>query len=107
MKGMLRHKAGWSQFLLFISIVLVRFVVLGTIATILVYSKYAGSMGLKGIGDLVNMDYNNPSAISLIRWLQVVQFFTLFLIPCFFCAWLFGTSKRTYLGLHGPSHLGY
>jgi membrane protease YdiL (CAAX protease family) len=107
MKGMLRHKSGWSQFLLFIVIVLVSLFAIGTVLTLIVYSAYAPKMGMKGITDLTNIDFNNPYAVPLIRWLQVVQFISFFVIPVFFCARLFSSNTKRYLGLHRPWHDGY
>jgi membrane protease YdiL (CAAX protease family) len=107
MKGMLRHKSGGSQLLLFISICLVSLFVIGSILTLIVYNSYSSKLGLKGLGDLTNLDYNNPYATSFTRWLQVIQFISLFLIPVLICARLFGLNSKQYLQLRRPWNNGY
>lgn len=107
MKGLLKTKSGLSQLLLLISICIVSFVVIGAIGSLIAYSMFGKGMGLKELSDLSTLDYNKPGAVDMIRALQVVQFISLFLIPCFICAYLFSTDRKKYLGLKAPSEKGY
>jgi membrane protease YdiL (CAAX protease family) len=107
MKGLLKTKSGLSQLLLLISICIVSFMVIGFIGSLIAYSMFGKGIGLKEITDLSNFDYNKPGVVDLLRALQVVQFISLFVIPCFICAKLFSTDSKKYLGLKPPSEKGY
>jgi membrane protease YdiL (CAAX protease family) len=107
MKGLLKTRSGLSQFLFFISIAIVSFVVVGSAGSLIAYSIFGKTMGLKGVSDLANIDYSNPEAASFIRALQVIQFISLFVIPTFICAKLFSLDTRRYLGLKAPANNGY
>ena len=105
MKGLLKTKPAWNQFIVLVSLALVSFFVLGFIGTLLVTT--VTGMGLKELNDLVKMDFSQPGAIAFLRGMQVVQFISLFIVPVFLCAWLFSTDTKKYLGLKKPSHMGY
>jgi membrane protease YdiL (CAAX protease family) len=107
MKGTLKQKSGLSQFLLFVSLAIVSFVLLSAVGGIVVYGLFGKEMGLKGIQDLANIDYNHPGAPNFIRGLQVVQFFSLFLVPTFLAAYFFSDRIKNFLGLKLPTHTFY
>jgi len=105
MKGLLKSKSAWTQFLIFVSITLVSFFVLGLVGT-LVLSSISG-IGIKEMGDISKLDFSQPGAFTFIRGMQFVQFISLFLVPSFLCARLFSTDSKQYLGLRKPSHSAY
>ncbi|MBL0233656.1 MAG: CPBP family intramembrane metalloprotease [Chitinophagaceae bacterium] len=107
MKGSLKTKSGLNQFLLFVCVAIVSFVILSFIGGLVVYQIYGKAMGMKGIQDLVNINYDHPNAPDFIRGLQIVQFISLFLIPSFFCAYLFSEQIKKYLGLKPPPQALY
>jgi uncharacterized protein len=105
MRGLLKMKPAWSQFLLLISVALVSLIIIGLLGTAIL-ARLSGK-GLTELGDLSKWDYSKPETISLLRGLQAVQFVSLFLIPTFLCTWLFSTNTKKYLGLKAPSNAGY
>ncbi len=107
MKGSLKTKSGLSQFLLFICLAIVSFVVFSAVGGLVVYQIYGKAMGMKGIQDLVNINYDHPNAPNFIRGLQVVQFIGLFLLPSLFCAYLFSEHIKKFLGLKPPPQFLY
>ena len=107
MKGLLKTKSGLNQFLIFVSVAIVSFVILSAIGGLVVYQIYGKAMGMKGIQDLMNINYDHPNAPAFIRGLQVVQFISLFLLPSFLCAYLFSENSRKFLGLKPPTHVLY
>lgn len=107
MKGSLKTRSGLNQFLLFVSVAIVSFVVLSAIGGLVVYQIYGKAMGMKGIQDLVKINYDHPNAPNFIRGLQVVQFISLFIIPSFLCAYLYSGQIKKYLGLKPPPHTLY
>ncbi len=107
MKGSLKTKSGLSQFLIFICLAIVCFVIFSAIGGLIVYEIYGKAMGMKGIQDLVNINYDHPNAPNFIRALQVVQFLGLFLIPTFLCAYLYSEHIKKFLGLKRPPHILY
>lgn len=100
MQGLLISKKPGTQFLLLISICLASFFIVGLLGTV-VLSKITG-MSLEEMSDSSKWDYNSQTLVTVIRGMQLIQFISLFIIPTFLCAWLFGTHTRTYLGLHAP-----
>ncbi|MEO7983667.1 MAG: type II CAAX endopeptidase family protein [Bacteroidota bacterium] len=105
MKGLLKSKSGGIQFLLFISIALASFFIIGLLGTVLL-SKMTG-MSLETMSDNSKWDYNSGTLITVIRGTQIIQFVSLFLVPSFLCAWFFSTDSKRYLGFKKPSAIGY
>src|SRR5690242_16841384 len=105
MKGLLKTKSPWNQFLVLIGITLVSFFVVIFAGTI-VLAAVTGT-GLKEMTGMTKMDFSKPGTITFIRGLQVIQFFALFFIPVILCAYLFSNQPKKYLGLKKPWHLGY
>ncbi len=101
MRGLLKTKSAWNQFLVLVSLALVSFFVIGLVGT-LVLSSVTG-IGIKEMSDLSIFDFNRPGAMTFIRGMQVVQFIGLFLVPVFICARLFSTGSKQYLGLRKPA----
>ena len=105
MKGLLKSKPAGTQFLLLISIALASFFIIGLLGTLLL-SKMTG-MSLETMSDSSKWDYKSGTLLTVIRGMQVIQFVSLFLIPTLFCARLFSTDSKDYLGLKDPSNKGY
>lgn len=105
MRGLLKTRPAWSQLLVVISIAVVSLFVVGLLGTTIL-AKMTG-MGLLEVSDMAKLEYTKPQTIFLLRGFQVVQFFALFIIPVFVCAWLFSTDTKKYLGLKAPSNKIY
>lgn len=105
MRGLLKSKSAGSQFLLFISITLVSFFLLGLLGT-MALSAITG-INIIEFGDPSKWDFTKPGFITFIRGMQVVQFIGLFLVPVLICARLFSTDSKKYLGLKKPSNKFY
>lgn len=107
MKGLLRTRPAWSQFLVLISVCLVSVFVV-SFAGLVVLARTSG-MSLTELGEMSKWDYSKPEIIYVLRGMQVTQFFGLFVIPVFLCARLFSTDTLKYLGLRttGKTKAGY
>jgi membrane protease YdiL (CAAX protease family) len=105
MKGLLKSKSAGSQFLLLISIAMVSFFLLGLLGT-MILSAITG-INVIELSDSSKWDFKNPSIITFIRGMQVVQFISLFLVPSLLCARFFSTDSIKYLGLKKPSNSFY
>jgi uncharacterized protein len=105
MKGLLKSKSPGSQFILFISISLVSFFLLGRIGVKLLSLITDISEG--EMRNTAKLDFSKPSVITYIRGLQVVQFTSLFLVPPVLCATFFSLDTKKYLGLKKPSNVFY
>jgi len=86
-------------------VVLVCFVGLGVVGT-MVLSAVTG-IGLSEMADPSKLDLTKPVYINMLRGMQAVQFFSLFVVPTFICSWLFSSNHKKYLGLKAPTHTGY
>ena len=105
MKGLMKTKSASNQFLLLICVVLVCFVGLGVVGT-MILSAVTG-IGLSEMADPSKLDLTKPVYINMLRGMQAVQFFSLFVAPTFICSWLFSSNHKKYLGLKAPTHTGY
>lgn len=105
MKGFMKTKPALNQFLVLLGVTIVCFFTLGLIGTFILSA--ATGIGIEEMTDLSKLDYSDPSVIALLRGMQGVQFFSLFVVPAFICLWLFSTDSKKYLGLKPPSHFGY
>ncbi len=105
MKGFLKTRPAWSQFLILICVILVSLFVVGLIGGFLV-SAVSG-ISVLDMDDMSKYDFSKPGTITAIRGMQIVQFISLFIIPVFLCARFFSTDTKKYLGLKKPSHTGY
>lgn len=105
MRGLLKEKSPGTQLVLAISIALVSFFIIGLIGT-MVLAKISG-MNLMEMKDPDKWDINDPKVISVIRGMQVIQFFSLFVIPTWICSRLFSNNSKEYLGLKKPLYPPY
>lgn len=76
MQGQLRVRSGWSQLGIFLGLLGGSFIV----ASLLM----AGVLMAKGINP-VNLDLNDPAALSVMKWLQGISSLLIFLLP----AWIY------------------
>jgi uncharacterized protein len=100
MKGLLKGKKPATQLLIFISIALGSFFIIGLLGTIIL-AKVTG-VDLVTMSDPSKWNAADDKIIMVIRGMQLIQFICLFIIPVFICAKLFSTNTRTYLGLVKP-----
>ncbi|HEV7781593.1 MAG TPA: CPBP family intramembrane glutamic endopeptidase [Chitinophagaceae bacterium] len=105
MRGLLKGKPAGTQFLIFISITLASFFLLGIAGTIIL-SQVTG-MGLLEMSDSSKWNYADGQIVTVIRAMQAIQLVCLFLVPTYLCASLFSTDSKKYLGLKAPSNGRY
>jgi membrane protease YdiL (CAAX protease family) len=105
MKGLLKTKSAGSQFLLLVGITLVSLFVVTLIGTLILTA--VSGIDLKQLVEIRKIDFSKPNAITFIRGMQIVQFFSLFVVPVTICAYLFSNEPKKYLGLKKPWHSGY
>lgn len=105
MKGLLKNKSAGTQFLIFISIALASFFIIGLLGTVLL-SKITG-ISLETMSDSSKWNFTDGKIITVIRGMQIIQFVSLFLVPSFLCAWFFSTDSKKYLGLRLPTNIRY
>ena len=103
MKGLLKTKSAGVQLAVVISIALVSFTMLGGIIGPIIISAING-MSLGEIASPAKWDLSQAKYANLLRALQVIQFFTLFVIPVWFGAKLFSENSREYLRIRKPWH---
>jgi len=105
MKGLLKTKSAGSQFLVLVGITLVSVFVVTLLCTLILMS--VTGISLNELTEITKMDLTKPGAIRIIRWMQIIQFLSLFLVPVIICARLFSNRPKEYLGLVKPSNNGY
>jgi uncharacterized protein len=105
MRGLLKTRPAWSQFLVLFSMAVVSLFVIGLLGTTLL-AKMTGKTLLE-MGDVSKLDFSSPTTIFILRANQVIQFFALSIIPVFICTRLFSTDTKKYLGLKAPSNKQY
>lgn len=105
MQGLLKTKRPGSQLLVLVSVSLVSLFLVGLAGSAIV-SALSG-MSLAQMADMSKWDYSKPQTLFVVRAMQLVQFIGLFVIPSFFCARLFSTNSRQYMGLKRPSNMTY
>jgi len=105
MKGLLKTKSAGSQFLVLVGITLVSVFVVTLLCTVILMS--VTGISLNELTEITKMDLTKPGAIRIIRWMQIIQFLSLFLVPVIICARLFSNRPKEYLGLVKPSNNGY
>ena len=105
MRGMLKTKSPGTQLLIVISIALVGFFLISIIGTLILAGM--SGMSITQLADPDKWNYNDSKVVFLIRGMQIVQFISLFSIPTFFCAWLFSSNTKEYLGLRAPFKAAY
>ncbi|HEX6848361.1 MAG TPA: CPBP family intramembrane glutamic endopeptidase [Chitinophagaceae bacterium] len=85
------------QLIMFAGMSIGCFMIIGFIGT-LVLSKVTG-IDLLTIGDPDKWDYSDPSLLTFLRGMLVIQFFALYIIPCFLFARFCDPEPALYLGL--------
>ena len=85
------------QLIIFAGMSIGCFMIIGFIGT-LVLSKASG-IDLLTIGDPDKWDYSDPSLLTFLRGMLVIQFFALYIIPCFLFAKFCDPKPAEYLGL--------
>jgi len=100
MKGLLKAKSATSQLVTLLGVVLVSSFVIGAVGSLIV--SMVTHVPLEDISKMATAKVIEPRMIPVIRGLQIVQFFALFLIPCLICAYLFSEKPGRHLGFKPP-----
>jgi membrane protease YdiL (CAAX protease family) len=91
------------QLLIFGGIAMGCFMIVGFVGSIILANMTG--IDLAAISDPDKWDYTNPSLLTFLRGLLVIQFFALFVIPVFIFARLCDTKPADYLGLRSAKML--
>lgn len=101
MKGLLKAKSATSQLVTLLGVILVSSFVIGALGSLIV--SMVTHVPLEDITKMGTAKVIEPRMIPVIRGLQIVQFFALFLVPCIICSYLFSEKPGRHLGFR-PSH---
>ena len=85
------------QLIIFAGMAIGCFMIIGFVGT-LVLAKATG-MGLMEVSDPDKWDYSNPSLLTFLRGILVIQFFAFYIIPVFLFARFCDPRPTQYLGL--------
>lgn len=91
-----RNLNPWLQLIMVAAVMLISFLLLTVIATVIAIPLF-GITSL--MGSLATGDWNDPSIIRLLKYMQVVQSLGLFVLPPFVLGWLFSGHSGHYLQL--------
>lgn len=105
MKGLLKAKSATSQLVTLLAVTAVSFFVLGSIGSLIV--AMINHTDIDAINKMAQAATITPDMVPLIRGLQVVQFISLFMVPCVICSYLFSEKPGQYLGLKRPHSIAY
>jgi membrane protease YdiL (CAAX protease family) len=105
MLDFLKHKPPFTQLVILLCVVLVSMFVVGMFGMLAV-SAITG-VSIQGSDQLAKLDLSRPDALAFLRGMQLVQFFSMMVVPVWFCARIFSDQTREYLWLHRPSRMGY
>jgi uncharacterized protein len=105
MRGFMKNKSAFTQFLLVLCIVVVCAVLFSAIGGFAL-AAFSG-MSVTEIADPSKWDYKKPSVIVMVRGMMLVQFLGVFVIPSLIAAWLFGSHTNKYLGLVRTRNVQY
>jgi len=105
MQTYLKTKPVGIQLLLFLGMAFGIYMVINLLGAIL-YASIAG-IDLSVLSNPKAWDYNDGRIKNLLRFLQTLQFFGLFVIPVFLFAYFSDPNPKRYLGLSAPSKNRY
>ena len=100
MQTYLKTKPVWIQFLLFLGIAAICFII-ASVVGVLILSKITG-IDLLQFQNSKNWDFNNPKMITFIRGMILLQFLFLFTVPTVVFSYLSDKRPVHYLGLKSP-----
>jgi uncharacterized protein len=100
--SLLGHLSASSKLIFVFLLVIVCFVILSMIGILLAIPLFDVNL-LKDIS--VYTDYKNPESVPILKYLQIIQSISLFILPALFAGFLFGGSRGNYLGLNKISTL--
>lgn len=104
MKGLLKANSASSQLITLLGITAASFFLLGLIGTLIV-AQVTG-VSVTSMAEIGKSGTMTPAMITALRGMQVVQFISLFVVPCVLCSILFSNKPATYLGFKAP-HTGW
>lgn len=93
----LKTRPAWAQFLMFIGLAFGSFIILSMVG-MLILSKVTG-LSMLAMADTEKWDYESPVTLTIVRGLLLIQFLSLFVIPCFLFAYFSDANPLRYLGL--------
>jgi len=105
MQTYLKTRPAWIQLLLFLGMAFALFMIAVLVGTG-VLSKMTG-VSVFDFQNAKTWDLSNPSLLTFIRGMLVLQFLFLFLIPCWLFAYYSDPHPMNYLGLNRPSNQIY
>jgi membrane protease YdiL (CAAX protease family) len=93
----LKTRPAWAQLLMFIGLAFGSFLILSMIG-MLILSKITG-LNILEMSDPAKWDYKNPALLTFVRGMLLIQFVSLFILPCFLFAYFSDPKPTEYLGL--------
>ena len=96
----LGHLSAPAKLIFVFLLVIVSFVILSMIGILLAIPLFHVDL-LKDIS--VYTDYKNPESVPILKYLQIIQSISLFILPALFAGFFFGGNTGNYLGLNKVS----
>lgn len=93
----LKTRPAWAQLLMFIGLAFGSFIIFSMIG-MLILTKMTG-LNVLEMADPSKWDYTNPSLLTFVRGMLLIQFLSLFIIPCFLFGYFSDPKPINYLGL--------
>jgi uncharacterized protein len=93
----LKTRPAWAQLLMFIGLAFGSFLILSMIS-MLILSKMTG-LDIMEMSDPLKWDYTSAALLTFVRGMLLIQFLSLFIIPCFLFAYFSDPDPTDYLGL--------
>ena len=93
----LKTRPAWAQLLMFIGLAFGSFVVISLVGS-LILAKMTG-LNFADLADPSKWDYTNPALLTFVRGSLLIQFVSLFTLPCLLFAYFSDPRPVSYLGL--------
>ena len=93
----LKTRPAWAQLFMFIGLAFGSFIVLGMVGS-LILSKMTG-LSVFEMSDPSKWDYANPVLMTFLRGMLLIQFISLFVLPCLLFAYFSDPQPLDYLGI--------
>ena len=93
----LKTKPAWAQFFMFLGLAFGSFIILSMVG-MLILANITG-LNVMEMSDPSKWDYSIPALLTFVRGMLLIQFISLFIIPCFLYAYFSDPKPTGYLGL--------
>ena len=93
----LKTRPAWAQLLMFIGLAFGSFLILSMVG-MMILSNMTG-LNILEMSDPAKWDYKNPALLVFVRGMLLIQFISLFILPCFLFAYFSDPKPTEYLGL--------